>query len=63
MLRLALVLTLLPTLAVADVTGPAHVIDGESIENSADNISIPRKSFPDFSWSSDARMCRSLRRR
>ncbi len=31
MLRLALLLTLLPTLALADVTGPARVIDGDTI--------------------------------
>ena len=31
MLRLALILALLPTLALADITGPARVIDGDTI--------------------------------
>ena len=32
MLRLALILALLPTLALADITGPARVVDGDTIE-------------------------------
>ena len=32
MLRLALLITLLPIQALADVTGPARVIDGDTIE-------------------------------
>ena len=33
------------------------------LANCAANVPIPRKSFPGCSWSSDARMCRWLRRR
>ncbi len=32
MLRLALLLTLLPAIALADVAGPVRVIDGDTIE-------------------------------
>ncbi len=32
MLRLAFLLALFPTLALADVTGPARVVDGDAIE-------------------------------
>ncbi len=40
MLRLALVLTLLPTLALADVTGPARVIDGDMIEVAGEQVRL-----------------------
>ncbi len=33
-------LTLLPTLAVADVTGPARVIDGDTIEVAGERIRL-----------------------
>ncbi len=40
MLRLAFVLTLLPTLARTDVTGPARVIDGDMIEVAGQRIRL-----------------------
>jgi endonuclease YncB( thermonuclease family) len=40
MLRLAFVLTLLPTLALADVTGPARVVDGDTIEIAGERIRL-----------------------
>ncbi len=40
MLRLALLLTLLPALALADVTGPARVIDGDTIEVAGERIRL-----------------------
>ena len=40
MLRLALLLTLLPTLALADVTGQARVIDGDTIEVAGERIRL-----------------------
>ncbi len=40
MLRLALLLTLFPTLALADVTGPARVIDGDTIEITGERICL-----------------------
>ena len=38
LLRLALLLTLLPAVALADVTGPAHVFDGDTIEIAGERI-------------------------
>ena len=38
--RLALLLTLLPTLALADVTGPASVIDGDTIEIAGERVRL-----------------------
>ena len=40
MLRLALLLTLLPALALADVTGPPRVIDGDTIEVAGERIRL-----------------------
>ena len=40
MLRPALLLTLPPTLALADVTGPARVIDGDTIEVAGKRIRV-----------------------
>ncbi len=40
MLRLALLLALLPTLALADVSGPARVIDGDTIEVAGEHIRL-----------------------
>ncbi len=40
MLRLALLLTLLPTLAFADVTGPARVIDGDTFGVAGERIRL-----------------------
>ncbi len=40
MLRLALLLTFLPTLALADVTGPARVIDGDTIAIGTERIRL-----------------------
>ena len=40
MLRLALILALLPTLALADTTGPARVIDGDTIEIGSESIRL-----------------------
>ncbi len=40
MLRLALVLTLLPALALADVTGPARVIHGDTIEVAGERVRL-----------------------
>ncbi len=40
MLRLTLLLALLPTLALADVTGPACVIDGDTIEVDGERIRL-----------------------
>ena len=40
MLHLALLLTLLPTLALADVTGPARVIDGDTIEIAGERVRL-----------------------
>ncbi len=40
MLRLALLLTLLPVLALADVSGPARVIDGDTIEIAGERIRL-----------------------
>ncbi len=46
MLRLALLLTLLPAAALTDVTGPARVIDGDTIDVAAERLSsaLPRSS-------------------
>ena len=47
MLRLALLITLLPATALADGTGPARVIDGDTIEvalsGSASMVQPPRR--------------------
>ena len=40
MLHLALLLTFLPTIAPADVTGPARVIDGDTIEVDGERIRL-----------------------
>ena len=40
MFRLALLLTLLSTLAQADVTGPARVIDGDTIEVAGERVRL-----------------------
>ena len=40
MLRLALLLTFLPTPALFDVTGPARVIDGDTIEVAGERIRL-----------------------
>ncbi len=40
MLPLAFLLTLLPALAFADVTGPARVIDGDMIEVAGERIRL-----------------------
>ncbi len=40
MFRPAFLLTLLPTLALADVTGPARVIDGDTIEVAGERIRL-----------------------
>ncbi len=40
MLRLALLLTLHPAVALADVTGPARVIDGDMIEIAGERIRL-----------------------
>ncbi len=40
MLRLAFLLTLLPALALADVTGSARVIDGDMIEIAGERIRL-----------------------
>ena len=40
MLRLALILTLLPTLALADISGPVRVIDGDTIEIGGERIRL-----------------------
>ncbi len=47
MLRLALLFTLLPALALADVTGPARVIDGDTIEVAGERLPLnpPRPSL------------------
>ncbi len=47
MLRLALLLTLLPTLALADVTGPARVIDGDTIEVASERIRLHGINAPE----------------
>ncbi len=54
MLRLALLLALLPPLAFADVTGPARVIDGDTIEVAGERIRLlgvaaPKMDVPDGS--------------
>ncbi len=51
MLRLALLLTLLPTLALADVTGPARVIDGDTIEVAGERLAAPLPRSPVISLS------------
>ncbi len=48
MLRLALLLTLLPTLALADVTGPARVIDGDTIEIASERIRLHGVAAPEM---------------
>ena len=48
MLRLALLLTLLPTLALADVTGPARVIDGDTIEVAGERIRLHGVAAPEM---------------
>ena len=40
MLRLAFLLALLPAVALADVTGPARVIDGDTIEIAGERIRL-----------------------
>ena len=47
MLCLALLLALLPTLALADVTGPARVIDGDTIEVAAERICLHGVAAPE----------------
>ncbi len=48
MLRLALLLTLLPTLAQADVTGPARVIDGDTIEVAGERVRLHGVAAPEM---------------
>ena len=48
MLRLALLLTLLPAVAFADVTGPARVIDGETIEVAGERIRLHGVAAPEM---------------
>ena len=47
MLRLAFRLTLLPTIALADITGPVRVIDGDTIEVAGERLPLnsPRPSL------------------
>ena len=40
MLRLALLLTLPPAVALADITGPSRVIDGDTIEVAGERIRL-----------------------
>ncbi len=48
MLLLALLLTLLPAVALADVTGPAHVIDGDTIEVAGERIRLHGVAAPEM---------------
>ncbi len=47
MLRLTLLLALLPAFALADITGPARVIDGDTIEVAGERLplNLPRPSL------------------
>ncbi len=47
MLRLALLLTFLPTIAPADVTSPARVIDGDTIEVASEHIRLLGVAAPE----------------
>lgn len=48
MLRLAFLLTLLPTVALADITGPARVIDGNTIEVAGQRIQLQGVAAPEW---------------
>ncbi len=48
MLCLALLLTLLPTIAPADVTSPARVIDGDTIEVARKRIRLHGVAAPEM---------------
>ncbi len=62
MLRLALVLTLLPTLALADVTGPARVIDGDTIEVAGERVRLHGAAAPEKD-TSDGWIAKKMMRR
>ncbi len=71
MLRLALLLTLLPALALADVAGPARVIDGDTIEVAGERIRLHAIDAPEgrqacerrgLTWQCCAEAGRALRR-
>ncbi len=51
MLRLALLLllTLLPTLALADVTGPSRAIDGDTVEVAGERVRLHGVAAPETS--------------
>ncbi len=48
MLRLALLLTLLPGVALADVNDPARVIDGDTIEVAGKRIRLHGVAAPEM---------------
>ncbi len=48
MLRLALLLVLLPSVALADITGPARVIDGDTIEVAGQRIRLHGIATPEW---------------
>ncbi len=48
MLRLAFLLTLHPAVALADVTGLARVIDGDTIEVAAERICLHGVAAPEM---------------
>ncbi len=47
MLRLALLLTFLPAVALADVTGPARVIDGDTIKVGSEVVRLHEIDAPE----------------
>ena len=57
MLRLALLLTLLPVVTLADVAGPTRVIDGDTIEVAGERIRLHGIDAPESGQS-----CRRQRR-
>ncbi len=55
MLRLVLLFTLLPALALADVTGPARVVDGDTIEVAGERIRLHGIDAPESGQSCQRR--------